>query len=109
LAEPDLTLAVGQGGELQLPGRPGGYEWAVDRLDGADVVAVRSLASAPSGPARPSGGPPPQSYSLPQRFLVEALAPGRAELQMVLRRSWEPHVEPLDRREVVVLVLESSD
>jgi hypothetical protein len=68
-----------------------------------------AIERRPSGPPPAigdagSGGPPPDSYSLPEVYEIEGLAPGRVRIKLALRRSWETDVPPAEEDEIEVFV-----
>ena len=102
---PDLELKVGELHELDLRGLgSAGYSWeaSLERPEG--VVEIRRAPSGPLPERPPPGGPPPDSGSLPEAFLVEAVAAGRVRVQFALRRSWEPDEPPLEETDLDVIV-----
>ena len=101
---PDIRLRAGERREIELRGLgSAGYAWEPSVSGPEGIVEVRRV---PSGPmARPpAGGEAPPSGSLPERFEVAALAPGRVAVRFVLRREWEPEEPPLEESVFAVVV-----
>ncbi len=91
--------------ELELRGLgSAGYSWEASLEGPEGVVEIRRAPSRPLPDRPPPGGPPPDSTSLPEAFLVEAVAPGRARVRFSLRRSWEPDEPPLEEMDLDVIV-----
>ncbi len=53
---PDGALALLPFGALELPARPGGPRWAIERFDLAYAPSVSALAALPRAPVPPSAG-----------------------------------------------------
>jgi predicted secreted protein len=99
-----VSLAVGERHELTLRGLgSAGYSWDLEVEGPEGVVAIERRPSGPPSPAEP-GGPPPDSYSLPEVYEIEGLAPGRVRIKLELRRSWETDVPPAEEEELEVVV-----
>ena len=94
-----LSLRVGETDTIRLPGRgTAGYVWvvAVSPADG-DVVGV-SESEGGDGDVGPPGA------SREHSFVLAARSPGRAVVRFEQRRPWEPDAEPLESRDVEVVV-----
>jgi len=100
-----VSLAVGERHELTLRGLgSAGYSWVVEVQGPEGVVAIERRPSSPPPAIGEPSGPPPDSYSLPEVYEIEGLAPGRVMLRLELRRSWEHDVAPAEKDELEVLV-----
>lgn len=85
----DLALRVGDAHRLRLGGLgSAGYAWEYEVEGDAGAVTV-SMASDPSPPRAPPGGPPPSSYSVEHELVIAARAPGVARITASLRRPWQ--------------------
>jgi predicted secreted protein len=81
----------------------GGYTWTLAHLDAAILELVAGeVRPAPAG-ERPALGAPAR-----QRFLLRALAPGTAALELALARPWKP-AEPLRSFRLRVVVAAPPD
>ena len=102
---PELELKVGELHELQLRGLgSAGYSWEASLQGPEGIVEIRRAPSGSLPKRPPPGGPPPDNVSLPEAFLVEALAAGRVRVRFALRRSWEPDEPPLEETDLDVIV-----
>jgi predicted secreted protein len=100
-----VSLAVGERHELTLRGLgSAGYSWNVEVEGPEGVVAIERRPSGPPPSVGEPGGPPPDSYSLPEIYEIEGLAPGRVGIRLTLRRSWETDVPPAEEDELEVVV-----
>jgi predicted secreted protein len=102
-----VSLAVGERHELTLRGLgSAGYSWVVEVQGPEGVVAIERRPSGPPPAIGDAGrgGPPPDSYSLPEVYEIEGLAPGRVSVRLALRRSWETDVPPAEEDELEVVV-----
>lgn len=91
-ASSEIELHPGGRHHLML-GSPGstGYAWEF-KVDGPPGVILVGLSAAEQSPhVQPSVL---QTYSVEQTYVIEALGPGTAEAQFVLRRPWEKEVPP---------------
>jgi predicted secreted protein len=81
----------------------GGYTWTLTHLDAAILELVGEEAAPPPAGDRPALGAPAR-----QRFLLRALAPGAAALELALARPWKP-AEPLRTFRLRVVVAPPPD
>lgn len=105
-APSEITLRIGEAHRVVLGGLgSAGYAWESKVEGPPGVIYVR-----PSLPSAHSSGPqskPPvtQTFSVEHTFIIEALAPGKAEAQFILRRPWEKNVPPLRMISIRVTVI----
>jgi predicted secreted protein len=104
-----VSLAVGERHELTLRGLgSAGYSWNLE-VDGPEgVVAIERRPSGSPPPLGP-GGRTPDTYSLPEVYEIEGLAPGRVQIRLTLRRSWETDVPPAEEDELEVVVTPAAE
>jgi inhibitor of cysteine peptidase len=90
-----IDLGVGEALELRLPETPTtGYRWQLEPIEGLAVDIQDTFV--PGGTAAGAGG---------ERVLVlTPLAPGRADVRLALRRSWEPPSSATGRFTVTIVV-----
>jgi inhibitor of cysteine peptidase len=92
-----VELRVGDNLELTLPANPTtGYQWEISDLDSAILRPVGDQTFEPSGNGVGSGG------LVKLRF--EAAGVGQTELKLILRRSFEKDVPPIQTFETTVIV-----
>jgi inhibitor of cysteine peptidase len=90
-----ITLGVGDRLEIELPESPTtGYLWQLAPIEG--VAAEVEDSYVPAGAAPGAGGT--------RLFVITPRGPGRAELRLALRRSWEPPEKAVERFAVWVVV-----
>ncbi len=86
---------------LRLPENPTtGYRWEVEYLDDAILEPPDSVFSTADQPAVGAAGI--------RTFNFQTRAPGVSPLRLILKRSWEPQQQALDRFEITVRVRESN-
>jgi predicted secreted protein len=94
-----LSLRVGETDTIRLPGRgTAGYVWTVG-VSSADAEVV-DVSEADGG----GGDVGPPGASSEHAFVLSARRPGRAVVHFEQRRPWEPDAEPLESRDVEVVV-----
>ena len=94
-APSEITLRIGEAHRVVLGGLgSAGYAWESKVEGPPGVIYVRALPPAPSSGPQPQP-PVTQTFSVEHTFIIEALAPGKAEAQFILRRPWEKNVPPL--------------
>ncbi len=102
-ASSEIELRTGEEYRVVLGGLgSAGYAWEpkVEGLPG--VIVIRPSLPALSPDIQPSGA---QTSSVEHTFVIEALAPGKAEARFGLRRPWEKGVPPVRVISVWVTVI----
>lgn len=99
----EITLRVGETYTLPLQGRgSAGYSW--NYTISGDRNAVEVLVEGASAPPQPGGKPPPTG-SAQERLVLKAKEPGKATVELALRRSWEKNRSPLSELRILVTVV----
>lgn len=102
----EIVLAPGEEHALMLESPGGtGYTWEAEILGPEDVLRVSLQSSEPRGGAVPPGS---GTWSSEQRWVIEALRPGTAEVRLALRRPWERQRPPARVVTLRVTVKESG-
>ena len=103
-ASSEITLRTGEEHRVVLGGLgSAGYAWEFEVEGSPGVIFVRASLPVPSSdPQRPVLL---QTSSVEHTFIIEALAPGKAEARFVLKRPWEKNVPPVRMISVRVTVI----
>jgi len=94
-----VSLRVGETETIRLPGRSAvGYAWTA--VVSAAEAAVVDVTEAPAV----GGDTAPPGASREHAFVLSARRPGKAIVHFEQRRPWEEDAEPLEARDVEVVV-----
>jgi predicted secreted protein len=98
----EIALRPGETYAVPLEGRgSAGYSWSYT-ISG-DSHAVVARIEGLSGPPSHSGDRP-AAGSVQEQLVVTAVSPGKANIELVQRRSWEQNKAPLAEQTIVVTV-----
>jgi predicted secreted protein len=98
----EIALRPGETYALPLQGGgSAGYSWSYAVSGDRNAVEVRI-----EGPREPPdlSGDRPAAGSVEERLVVTAVSPGRVNIELAHRRSWEKDKPPLAKQTVVVSV-----
>lgn len=98
----EIALRPGETYAIPLQGRgSAGYSWSYTISGDRNAVEVR--IEGPREPPHLPGGRP-AAGSVQEQLLVTAVSPGRVDIKLAQRRSWEKDKSPLAEQTVVVSV-----
>jgi len=99
--ETQAVLKPGETFALPLTGRgSSGYAWSYEISGNSDAVEVR--IEGPPEPLRTTSRP--IAGSVDQKLVVKAVSPGKVNIRLVQRRSWERDKPPLAEQSLTVIV-----
>jgi Chagasin family peptidase inhibitor I42 len=94
---PEVTVGVGERRSIALRRPSGGYGWSADVVAGDAGAVELALGYAPASATSPGS-------SADQELTITGVQVGRAELRLLLGRSWEPPDAAIGEHRLVVTV-----